>query len=151
MECSNHETHETCTDPSSSLLVQQDSFNSGAKFLRICFSQLYQRGYFLSREDFPKVYLCPMSCISWLSGLLWLRRSGDFVVSTVFLGFRLVSPGKNTADDFLNRHFLNVDVADRQLVQQGLADGDDPVALDLERDPAGALFDHLAEFVQVSR
>ena len=41
------------------------------------------------------------------------------------------SPGKNSADNIFDRHFLNINVADRQLIQQRLANSDDAVAFEL--------------------
>jgi hypothetical protein len=37
--------------------------------------------------------------------------------------------GKNTADDFFDRHFLDINVRHRQFVEQGFANGDDTVGL----------------------
>src|ERR1043166_3444300 len=59
------------------------------------------------------------------------------------LGTALLSR-KNSADDFLNRDFLDVDVGHLQFVEQGLADRDDPIALNFELDGARALRDDLA-------
>ena len=47
------------------------------------------------------------------------------------------SPRKNAADDFFDRDFLNVNFAHGQFVEQGLANRNNAVVLDLERDAAG--------------
>ena len=49
------------------------------------------------------------------------------------------SAGEDAADDFLEGDFLNVNVADGQFVQQGFADRDHAVALELALDAAGVL------------
>ena len=53
-------------------------------------------------------------------------------------------PRKNLADDVLDGDFLDVDIGDGQIVEQGFADGDDAVAFDLEGDGAGGLLDDFA-------
>ena len=50
-------------------------------------------------------------------------------------------PRKDTADDFFDGDFLDVDVADRQFIEERFADGDDPVAFDLEADAPGGLLE----------
>src|SRR6266571_7652888 len=59
------------------------------------------------------------------------------------------SPREDPADDFFDGHFLNVNVAHGQLVQQCLANRNDPVAFDLESNTALVLFQDLAIFGQV--
>ena len=58
------------------------------------------------------------------------------------------STRKNLADDVLNRHFLNVNVAHGKLIEQSFAGGNDAVALDLELDAAGRFFHDFAEFTE---
>src|SRR5579859_398440 len=59
------------------------------------------------------------------------------------------SAREELADYVLNGHFLNVNVIDGQLIEQGLADGDHAVAFHLELDIAGVVFEHLAVAGQV--
>src|SRR5437773_9723384 len=60
-------------------------------------------------------------------------------------------PGKNLADDVFDGHFLNIDVGDRQFVQQRFANGDDAVAFDLQFDRRLAVFDDFAVSLQTFR
>src|SRR5204863_6817865 len=59
------------------------------------------------------------------------------------------SPSKDAPDHFLDRDFLDVYVGDGQFVQQGFANRNDSVALDLKLDSVGGLFDDLAVFAEI--
>jgi hypothetical protein len=61
------------------------------------------------------------------------------------------SPRKNLADDVLNRHFLNVNVGHRQIVEQRFADGNHAVAFDLQGDRARRFFHDFAISRQILR
>src|ERR1035437_7842777 len=66
------------------------------------------------------------------------------------LSFRLdLSPCENPADDLLDGDFLNIDVGHRQLVQQGFANGNHAVALDLELNAARVVRHDFAVFTQM--
>src|SRR5579885_2391628 len=59
-----------------------------------------------------------------------------------------ISTQKNLPDDILDGHLLNVNVAHGQIVEQGFADGDDPIAFDFEGNAAGGLFRDFAVTAQ---
>ena len=69
----------------------------------------------------------------------------------------LATPGRrgfppareDTADDFLDGDFLDVDVGNGELVQDVFADGNDTIAFDLEADAIDVLLEYLAVFAQV--
>src|SRR5439155_18014269 len=69
----------------------------------------------------------------------------DFIASFWAVG----ASGEDAADDFFDGDFLNINVADGKLVQQGFANGDDPVAFYFELNAARGLLDDLAIFGQV--
>src|SRR5581483_77411 len=50
-------------------------------------------------------------------------------------------PGKDLADHVFNRHFFNINVGHRKIVQERLANRNDTVTLDLELETAGLLLD----------
>src|ERR1035437_8118752 len=59
-----------------------------------------------------------------------------------------LSARKDPANDFLDGDFLNVNVGNGEFVQQGFADGNHAVTLDLELDAARALRHDFAVFAQ---
>ena len=54
------------------------------------------------------------------------------------------STGEDAANDLFDGDFLDVDIADREFVQQSFADRDDTVAFDLDLNVAGVLGDDFA-------
>src|ERR1035437_627475 len=58
---------------------------------------------------------------------------------------------KNLADHVFDGHFLNVNVAYRQIIEQRFADGDDAVTFDLKLDGAGVFFNDFTVARQIFR
>src|SRR5438477_7244455 len=59
------------------------------------------------------------------------------------------SPGKYLTDHLFDRHFLDIDVCHRQLIQQRLAGRNDAIPLYLQPDRGSALFDHFPVAIEL--
>ncbi len=100
------------------------------------------------------IQICVLPGANIRVGLRTLHQSNGVALLLFALKPQKVNlPGSSTGEDLtnhlFNRHFFNIDVGHRQLIQQGLAGGNNAVPLHLQPDRGRALFDHFAVAIEL--